>query len=112
MVGPMNCIVHLACKKWGWGGGHWLVRMEWRPDGWSVSAAVNLPLHHNVQKFSAGTGSPRCSRKKGCKMVVVVSTCLSCEDMARQSCAMVRRFKFFASCISSDPHAACFRPAS
>jgi len=26
---------HLACKKWGdGGGGHWLVRMEWRPlDG-------------------------------------------------------------------------------
>ena len=26
---------HAACKKWGvGGGGHWLVRMEWRqPDG-------------------------------------------------------------------------------
>jgi len=33
---------HLACKKWGGdgGGGHWLVRMEWRPAGWSVC----LPL--------------------------------------------------------------------
>jgi len=33
---------HLACKKY-WedgGGGHWLVRMEWRPAGWSVC----LPL--------------------------------------------------------------------
>ena len=32
---------HLACKKW-WngGGGHWLVRTEWRPAGWSVC----LPL--------------------------------------------------------------------
>jgi len=28
-------------KKWGdGGGGHWLVRMEWRPAGWSVC----LPL--------------------------------------------------------------------
>ena len=28
---------HLACKKWGdGGGGHWLVRMEWRPAGWSM----------------------------------------------------------------------------
>ena len=29
---------HPACKKiWGDGGGrHWLVRMEWRPAGWSV----------------------------------------------------------------------------
>jgi len=33
---------HLACKKWGGddGGGHWLVRMEWHPAGWSVC----LPL--------------------------------------------------------------------
>jgi len=32
-----------------------------------VSASVNLPLHHKVQKFSSGTGSPRWSRKKGRK---------------------------------------------
>ena len=37
-----------------------------------VSASVNLPLHHNVQKFSSGTGSPGWSRKKGRKMVVVL----------------------------------------
>jgi len=30
-----------------------------------VSASVNLPLHHKVQKFSPGTGSPGWSRKKG-----------------------------------------------
>jgi len=59
-------------------GGHWLVRMEWHPAGWSVlSASVNLPLHHKVQKFSSGTGSPRWSQKKGRKMVVVVVV-LSC----------------------------------
>ena len=52
------------------GGGHWLVRMEWCPAGWS---AVNLPLHHKVQKLSSGTGSPGWSQKKGRKMVVVVS---------------------------------------
>jgi len=55
------------------GGGHWLVRMEWRPAGWSMSASVNLPLHHKVQKFSSGTGWPGWSRKKGHKTVVVVS---------------------------------------
>jgi len=38
----------------------------------SVSAPVNLPLHHEVQKFSSGTGSPKWSRKKGHKTVVVV----------------------------------------
>jgi len=48
------------------------------PDGvapsWMVivSASVNLPLHHKVQKFSSGTGSPGWSRKKGRKAVVVV----------------------------------------
>jgi len=32
---------HPACKKWGdGGGGHWLVRVEWRPAGWSLC----LPL--------------------------------------------------------------------
>jgi len=35
-----------------------------------VSAFVNLPLHHKVQNFSSGTGSPGWSRKKGCKTVV------------------------------------------
>jgi len=41
-----------------------------------------------------------------------LSTCLSCEDIARQSCAMVPRWRFFASYIFSEPHAACFRFAS
>jgi len=30
-----------------------------------LSASVNLPLHHKVQKFSSDTGSPGWSRKKG-----------------------------------------------
>ena len=37
----------------------------------SVSASVNLPLHHKVQKRTSGTGSPGWSRKKGHKTVVV-----------------------------------------
>jgi len=37
----------------------------------SVSASVNLPLHHKIQKFSSGTDSPGWSRKKGRKTVVV-----------------------------------------
>jgi len=36
-----------------------------------VSASVNLPVHHKVQKFSSGTGSPVWSRKKGRKADVV-----------------------------------------
>jgi len=36
-----------------------------------VSASVNLPLHHRVQKFSSGTGSAGWSLKIGRKTVVV-----------------------------------------
>ena len=37
-----------------------------------VSASINLPLHHKVQKFSSGTGSPGWSWKKGRKTGVLV----------------------------------------
>jgi len=66
---------HPARKKI-WGG--WWRWALVSPDGVatsrmvSVSASVNLPLHHKVQKFSSGTGSPGWSRKKGRKTVVVV----------------------------------------
>jgi len=40
-----------------------------------VSASVNL--HHKVQKFSSGTGSPGWSRKKDSKTVVVVVVVVS-----------------------------------
>jgi len=64
---------HLAHKKWqDGGGGHWLVWMEWHSQMVGVSASVNLPLHHEVHKFSSCTGSPGWSRKKGRKTVVVV----------------------------------------
>jgi len=66
--------------NWGDGvGGHWLVWMEWRPAGWSVSASVNLPLHHKDQKFSSGTGSPGWFQKKGHKMVMCVCFLMNCE---------------------------------
>jgi len=48
----------------GWSGAHGQMV--------SVSASVNLPLQHKVQKFSSGTGSPGRSQKKGRKTVVVV----------------------------------------
>jgi len=31
------------------------------------------------------------------KFFPIVNTCLSCEDIARESCAIVRRWRFFAS---------------
>jgi len=65
---------HPACKKYG---GWWRWALV-SPDGVApirtvgVPASVSLPLHHKVQKFSSGTGSPGLSRKKGHKTVVVV----------------------------------------
>ena len=65
---------HPACKKYG-GWWRWALLS---PDGVApsrmvgVSASVNLPLHHKVQKFFSGTGSPGWSRKKGRKTVVCV----------------------------------------
>ena len=59
-------------------GGWWRWALV-SPDGEApsqmvgVSASVNLPLHHKVQKFSSGTGSPVCMvPEKGRKTVVVV----------------------------------------
>ena len=69
---------HPAC------GGWWRWALVTSPDGvapirmFSVSASVNLPLHHKVQKFSSGTGSPRWSREKGRKTVVVVVVTILC----------------------------------
>jgi len=66
---------HPACKKYG---GWWRWALVTSPDGVApiemvgVSASLNLPLQHKVQKFSSGTGSPGWSRKKGRKTVVVV----------------------------------------
>jgi len=65
---------HLAYKKYG---GWWRWALV-SPDAVApirmvgVSASVNLPSHHKVQKFSSGTGSPGWSRKKGRKTAVVV----------------------------------------
>jgi len=70
---------HPACKKWG---GWWRLALV-SPDGVApsrmvgVSASVNLPLHHKVQTFSSGTGSPGWSRKNGRKTVVLVCVFLS-----------------------------------
>ena len=55
------------------GGEHWLVRMEWRPAGWSVCLPLLIFLCTIKSRSSllapAHPGGPR---KKGCKTVVVV----------------------------------------
>jgi len=37
-----------------------------------VPAAVDIPLHHTVQKFSSGTGSPGRPRKRSVKWLCVL----------------------------------------
>jgi len=64
---------HPACIKMG-GWWRWALLS---PDGVApcrmvcVSASVDLPLHHKVQKFSSGAGSPGWFRKSGRKTVVM-----------------------------------------
>jgi len=72
--------------------------------------------HSNISQPLEGRSSPYCWDMRGrycclTSFFLIVNTCLSCEDMAWQSCAMVHRWQFFASCISSEPRAARFRPA-
>ena len=51
-------------------GGWWRWALV-SPDGVvGVCASVSPPLHHEVQKFYCGTGSPGWSRKKDRKTVV------------------------------------------
>jgi len=52
---------HLACKKWV------LLSLDGVAPSWMVGvpASVSLLLHHKVQKFSSGTGSPGRSWKMG-----------------------------------------------
>jgi len=46
------------------------------------------------------------------KFFPIVDTCLSCEDRARQSCAMVRRWQFFASFLRPVFPASCMQHIS
>jgi len=81
-----NC----RCRRWRWA----LVS----PDGVApirmvgVSASVYLPLHHKVQKFSSGTGSPSLfPDKKGRKQLCAANSlsftwcCTTCRLLAISS---------------------------
>jgi len=101
----------------------------WRPLLDAVqSRAVTLPRREtrwNLQgcpkltKRSqplVGWSSPYCKDMWGrycclTSFFPIVDSCINCEDMARQSCAMVPKWRFFASCISSEPRAEHFRHA-
>ena len=80
---------------------------------WNLLGCPKLP---NGSQPLVGRNSSYCEDmwgRYGCltSFFLIVDTCLSCEDIAWQSCAMVPRWQFFGSCISSELHAAHFRPA-
>ena len=78
---------HLACKNMG-GWWRWkLVSLDGVAPSQmvSVSASVNLPLHHKVQKFSSGTSSPGWSRKRAVKWL----WCVVKEKEDCQNCFML-----------------------
>jgi len=85
---------------------------------WNLQRCLKLPERSQPL---VGRSSPYCGdmwRTYCCltSFFPIVDTCLSCEDIARQSWAMVPRWRFlwrlFASCVFSELHAAGFRHAS
>ena len=76
--------------------------------------------NETISAAIVGRSSPYCEdmwRRYCCltSFFPIVDMCLSCKDIARQSCAMVPRWislaTFFVSCVFSQPRAAVFRPA-
>jgi len=88
--------------------GGWWRWAQVSPDGVvpsrtvGVSASVNLPLHHKVQKFSSGTGSPGWSRKKGRKTVVVCGDGFMRNSPLKRSC--MTRVNEGSHSFSCHPH--------
>jgi len=87
-----------------------------RETRWNL---LGCPKYANRSQLVVGRSSPYCEDMWGrycClrSFFLIVDTCLSCKDIARQICAMVPRRRilgdFFGSCISSEPCIAHFRP--
>jgi len=109
---PADC--QTSCKVW-------LISVE-RPRC-SNEAKTRTPLKFagcpkpaNRSRPLVRRSSPYCEGIWGrycclTSFFLIVDTCPSCEDIVRQSCALVRRWPIFASCISSERRLAHFRPA-
>jgi len=78
---------------------------------------LGCPKLANRCQALVGQSSPYCKNIWGryrclTSFFLIVDMCLSCEDIARQSWAMVCRWQSFVSCIFSEPCPARFRPTS
>jgi len=86
------------------------VTLPRRKTRWNLLGCPKLP---NSQPL-VGRSSPYCEDmwRTYCCLISfpIVDTCLSCEDIARQSCAMVPRWRFLASFL--HPVFLCFQRAA
>jgi len=94
------------------------VTLPRRETCWNL---MGCPKVANRSQPLVGQSSAYCEFVRTCRghltsFFPIVDTCLSCEDRARQSCAMVRRWRIFRDFLRpvffSEPHASHFRPAS
>jgi len=87
-------------------------KFGWRPL--LECHAVTLPRHESRWNLQGHPKLANSSQPSACqswgyveevsvfnKLFPIVNICLSCEDTAGQSCAMVPKWQFFASCIFS-----------
>ena len=64
---------HPASKNFGDGGGHWSVRMDWRPAGWSVCLPLLIfPCTIKSRSSLLAPAHPGGPAEKGRKTVVCV----------------------------------------
>jgi len=88
---------------------------------WNPLELAGCPKLANASQPLVGRSSPYCTdmwRRYCCLTIFfrIVNVCLSCEDIARQSCVMVRRWRFFASflchvfSVSSVQHVSDLHP--
>jgi len=81
-----------------------------RETRWNLQGCPKLP---NGSQLLVGRSSPYCEDMCGSYCCLTsffptVDTCLSCEDIARQSCAMVPRWPIFGDFLGpAFPRAAC-----
>ena len=106
-------ILHLAKFRYGARAPE-NVYIMYQPRRWPN---ILSPKQPNWSQPLVDRSSPYCEDMRGryCCLTgffPIVDMYLSCEDIARQCCAVVCRWRFFASCIFSEPRAAHFRPAS
>ena len=78
-------------RGWWWA----LVSLDGVAPSWmvSVSASVNLPLHHKVQKFSSGTGSQGAPGKRAVKQLWYLDRLLG----SLSSCSFIAHVIRFSS---------------